>query len=110
MLIGSSQQGHYDEELPFKILLSPSCRALVLSKQALLVKTIQKFTSTVCESLCIACSIPIPVATGLCTSRVCVCPCSIGRPKHARVMTGGLEGDVFIGPKAEVSVTFNALK
>lgn len=25
----------------------------------------------------------------------------IGRPKHARVMTGGLEGDVFIGPKAE---------
>lgn len=28
--------------------------------------------------------------------------CSIGRPKHVRVMTGGLEGDVFIGPKAEV--------
>ena len=27
--------------------------------------------------------------------------CSIGRPKHVRVMAGGLEGDVFIGPKAE---------
>lgn len=25
----------------------------------------------------------------------------IGRPKHVRVMTGGLEGDVFMGPKAE---------
>ncbi|CAI8033165.1 Alpha-centractin [Geodia barretti] len=25
----------------------------------------------------------------------------IGRPKHARVMTGGLEGDMFMGPKAE---------
>ncbi|PAA64098.1 hypothetical protein BOX15_Mlig011243g2 [Macrostomum lignano] len=25
----------------------------------------------------------------------------IGRPKHVRVMAGGLEGDVFIGPKAE---------
>ena len=34
---------------------------------------------------------------------MCVCSHSIGRPKHARVMTGGLEGDVFIGPKAEVS-------
>ena len=27
---------------------------------------------------------------------------SIGRPKHVRVMAGGLEGDIFIGPKAEV--------
>lgn len=26
---------------------------------------------------------------------------SIGRPKHVRVMAGALEGDVFIGPKAE---------
>ena len=26
---------------------------------------------------------------------------SIGRPKHVRVMAGGLEGDLFIGPKAE---------
>ena len=26
---------------------------------------------------------------------------SIGRPKHVRVMAGGLEGDVFLGPKAE---------
>ena len=25
----------------------------------------------------------------------------IGRPKHVRVMAGGLEGDMFIGPKAE---------
>ena len=29
--------------------------------------------------------------------------CSIGRPKHVRCMAGALEGDVFIGPKAEVS-------
>lgn len=28
--------------------------------------------------------------------------CSVGRPKHVRVMAGALEGDLFIGPKAEV--------
>lgn len=27
--------------------------------------------------------------------------CSIGRPKHVRVMAGALEGDVFVGPRAE---------
>ena len=27
---------------------------------------------------------------------------SVGRPKHVKVMAGGLEGDSFIGPKAEV--------
>lgn len=27
---------------------------------------------------------------------------SVGRPKHVRVMAGALEGDTFIGPKAEV--------
>ena len=26
---------------------------------------------------------------------------SVGRPKHVRVMAGALEGDTFIGPKAE---------
>lgn len=26
---------------------------------------------------------------------------SVGRPKHVRVMAGALEGDMFIGPKAE---------
>lgn len=26
---------------------------------------------------------------------------SIGRPKHIRVMAGALEGDLFVGPKAE---------
>lgn len=26
----------------------------------------------------------------------------MGRPKHVRVMAGALEGDIFIGPKAEV--------
>jgi len=26
---------------------------------------------------------------------------SIGRPKHVRVMAGALEGDIFIGPKAQ---------
>lgn len=30
----------------------------------------------------------------------CIKP-SIGRPKHVRIMAGALEGDVFIGPKAE---------
>lgn len=29
--------------------------------------------------------------------------CSVGRPKHVRVMAGALEGDLFIGPKAEVT-------
>ena len=27
---------------------------------------------------------------------------SVGRPKHVKVMAGGLEGDIFMGPKAEV--------
>ena len=27
---------------------------------------------------------------------------SIGRPKHVRCMAGALEGDIFLGPKAEV--------
>lgn len=27
--------------------------------------------------------------------------CSVGRPKHIRVMAGALEGDVFIGKKAQ---------
>ena len=27
--------------------------------------------------------------------------CSVGRPKHIRVMAGALEGDVFIGRKAQ---------
>lgn len=27
--------------------------------------------------------------------------CSVGRPKHTRVMAGALEGDVFIGRKAQ---------
>ena len=30
------------------------------------------------------------------------CVCSIGRPKHVRVMAGALEGDTFVGPEAEV--------
>jgi len=28
--------------------------------------------------------------------------CSVGRPKHVRVMAGALEGECFVGPKAEV--------
>jgi hypothetical protein len=27
--------------------------------------------------------------------------CSMGRPKHVRIMAGALEGDLFVGPKAE---------
>lgn len=32
---------------------------------------------------------------------VCHSILSIGRPKHVRVMAGALEGDLFVGPKAE---------
>lgn len=31
----------------------------------------------------------------------CCFPTYIGRPKHVRVMAGALEGDLFVGPKAE---------
>jgi len=31
----------------------------------------------------------------------CIFPSYIGRPKHIRAMAGALEGDVFIGPRAE---------
>lgn len=31
----------------------------------------------------------------------CIFPNLVGRPKHLRVMAGGLEGDTFIGKKAE---------
>lgn len=30
---------------------------------------------------------------------------SVGRPKHVKLMAGGLEGDTFIGPKAEVCLS-----
>jgi hypothetical protein len=33
---------------------------------------------------------------------------SVGRPKYVKLMAGGVEGDVFIGPTAEVGgVTSN---
>lgn len=35
------------------------------------------------------------------TARTNAFSCSIGRPKHVRVMAGALEGDIFVGPKAE---------
>ena len=31
----------------------------------------------------------------------CHFPNYIGRPKHTRVMAGALEGDLFVGPKAQ---------
>ena len=31
----------------------------------------------------------------------CYFPSFVGRPKHTRVLAGALEGDVFIGPRAE---------
>lgn len=37
----------------------------------------------------------------LCTFVNALC-FSVGRPKHVRVMAGALEGDVFLGPEAEV--------
>ena len=32
--------------------------------------------------------------------------CSVGQPKHSRVMAGGLEGEYFFGSKAEVRVNW----
>lgn len=44
---------------------------------------------------------------GLCRSPAhptdLTCLRSVGRPKHMRVMAGALEGDLFMGPKAEVT-------
>lgn len=37
----------------------------------------------------------------LCIFDINNCFYSIGRPKHVRVMAGALEGDLFVGPKAE---------
>ncbi len=31
----------------------------------------------------------------------CFFPAYVGRPKHVRVLAGALEGDVFIGPRAQ---------
>ncbi len=31
----------------------------------------------------------------------CIFPSYVGRPKHTRVLAGGLEGDVFIGNRAQ---------
>jgi centractin len=31
----------------------------------------------------------------------CIFPSYVGRPKHIRAMAGALEGDVFIGPRAQ---------
>ena len=39
--------------------------------------------------------------TFISTHYVSLINCSVGRPKHTRVMAGALEGELFIGPKAE---------
>ena len=77
------------------------------SKLALPVKITQRFTSITCKYLSILLNTHLLcryIATHNLT--LYVCSHSIGRPKHARVMTGGLEGDVFMGPKAEVSILY----
>lgn len=66
------------------------------SRQALQERSILSFTSQASESH--TSSLGHPTHSLI----MYVCVCSIGRPKHVRVMAGGLEGDVFIGPKAEV--------
>lgn len=43
-------------------------------------------------------SIPVVI---LVVSKIFIELLSIGRPKHVRVMAGALEGDIFVGPKAE---------
>lgn len=43
-------------------------------------------------------SIPVDI---LMVSKIFIELLSIGRPKHVRVMAGALEGDIFVGPKAE---------
>lgn len=42
---------------------------------------------------------PFPLADDPQCTRSAIC--SVGRPKHIRVMAGALEGDVFIGRKAQ---------
>lgn len=69
----------------------PCCRAPGLSKPVLLVKTILNVFSLRCmlQSFWFIYHWKWPGAT------------SVGRPKHTRVMAGALEGDTFIGRRAQ---------
>ena len=40
---------------------------------------------------------------------VAILVCSVGQPKHSRVMAGGLEGEFFFGSKAEVCMRPSSL-
>ena len=59
-------------------------------------------------SVCVLCMHAcVCVCVCACACCVCMCDClsaflfSVGRPKHVRIMAGGVEGDTFIGPKAQ---------
>lgn len=71
-------------------VLTSFLRVQALSRQASPVKIIQNASSHHCMSahFCVAHSIT-------------PCHFSVGRPKHVRVMAGALEGDVFIGRRAQ---------
>lgn len=70
-------------------------RALGQSKQVSLAKIIQNVSSRLCASRRLG---PIPAPK---THLLTFHPASVGRPKHIRVMAGALEGDVFIGRRAQ---------
>jgi hypothetical protein len=71
-------------------------RVLVLSKLGLLVKNIQNATFRPCTRVFLVDIRDTPAADPIVSTLT-----SVGRPKHVRVMAGGLEGDVFIGRKAQ---------
>ncbi len=70
-----------------------NCRGLESSRLALLGRSIPSYTSQASKQ-----TIFWIIVLSIIYSTVC----SVGRPKHVRLMAGGLEGDMFIGTKAEV--------
>ena len=66
-------------------------RVQALSRRASLAKIIQNASSHPCM---------YPPCFAWNSTRLTPC-CSVGRPKHVRVMAGALEGDVFIGRRAQ---------
>ena len=87
-------------------LLIIVCRDLELSRQVLLAKIIPNVSSRLCASLRLepqlhARYLSAYYAIVRVFSSVVFVICSVGRPKHIRVMAGALEGDTFIGRKAQ---------
>lgn len=62
----------------------------------MLVKSIQNVTFHPCTRF-----VPVDIRDRPAADSIVSTLTSVGRPKHVRVMAGGLEGDVFIGRKAQ---------